>query len=79
MRIRSFQALVPPAALAADFASPPYDVLNTAEAREIIAKQPKSFLRVVRSEATLADGVDPYSPEVYEQADEQNGADGSSF
>ncbi|MFM8457561.1 MAG: DUF1015 domain-containing protein, partial [Chthoniobacterales bacterium] len=47
---------------------PPYDVLNTAEARDIIAKQPKSFLRVVRSEATLPDGVDPYSPEVYEQA-----------
>jgi len=68
MRIRSFQALVPPAALAADFASPPYDVLNTAEAREIIARQPKSFLRVVRSEATLPAGVDPYSAEVYEQA-----------
>jgi uncharacterized protein (DUF1015 family) len=68
MRVRSFQALVPPASLAADFASPPYDVLNTTEAREIIAKQPKSFLRVVRSEATLPEGVDPYSPAVYEQA-----------
>lgn len=68
MRIRSFKGLVPPAVLAADFASPPYDVLNTSEAREIIVQQPKSFLRVVRSEATLPDGVDPYSPEVYEQA-----------
>jgi uncharacterized protein (DUF1015 family) len=68
MRIRSFQALVPPSGSAADFASPPYDVLNTTEARDIITKQPKSFLRVVRSEATLADGIDPYSPEVYEQA-----------
>ena len=68
MRVRSFQGLIPPAASAADFASPPYDVLNTAEARAIIAKQPKSFLRVVRSEATLPDGLDPYSPEVYEQA-----------
>lgn len=68
MRIRSFQGLVPPPELAADFASPPYDVLNTAEAREIIAKQPGSFLRVVRSEATLPEGIDPYSPEVYEQA-----------
>ena len=68
MRIKSFQALVPPAGLAADFASPPYDVLNTAEAREIIARQPKSFLRVVRSEATMPEGLDPYSTEVYEQA-----------
>lgn len=68
MRIRPFQSLVPPAASVAGFASPPYDVLNTAEAREIISTQPKSFLRVVRSEATLPDSVDPYSPEVYEQA-----------
>ena len=68
MRIRSFQALVPPSGSAADFASPPYDVLNTTEARGIITKQPKSFLRVVRSEATLVDGIDPYSNEVYEQA-----------
>jgi len=68
MRIRAFQGLVPPAELAADFASPPYDVLNTAEARGIIARQPKSFLRVVRSEATLPSDIDPYSSEVYEQA-----------
>jgi len=68
MRIRSFQGFIPPRELAADFASPPYDVLNTAEARGIIERQPQSFLRVVRSEATLPDGVDPYSPEVYEQA-----------
>ncbi|MFM8831322.1 MAG: DUF1015 domain-containing protein, partial [Spartobacteria bacterium] len=68
MRVRSFRGLVPPVELAADFASPPYDVLNTAEAREIIAQQPKSFLRVVRSEATLPESIDPYSAEVYEQA-----------
>ena len=68
MRTRSFRALIPPTELSADFASPPYDVLNTTEAREIIGKQPNSFLRVVRSEATLVDGIDPYSPEVYEQA-----------
>ena len=68
MRVRAFQGLVPPAAQVSGFASPPYDVLNTAEAREIIAAQPESFLRVVRSEATLPDGIDPYSPEIYEQA-----------
>ena len=68
MRIRAFQGLIPPATLAADLASPPYDVLDTAEARRIIADQPHSFLRVVRSEATLPEGVDPYGAEVYEQA-----------
>ncbi|MEY3479651.1 MAG: hypothetical protein RIQ71_426 [Verrucomicrobiota bacterium] len=68
MRVRPFQGLVPPSVLAADFASPPYDVISTAEARAIIAKQPNSFLRVVRSEATLQEDIDPYSPQVYEQA-----------
>jgi uncharacterized protein (DUF1015 family) len=37
MRIRAFQGLIPRADLAAELASPPYDVLDTAEAREIIA------------------------------------------
>ena len=68
MRIRAFQGLIPPATLAADLASPPYDVLDTDEARRIIADQPHSFLRVVRSEATLPEGVNPYGAEVYEQA-----------
>ena len=68
MRIRAFQGLIPRTDLAAELASPPYDVLDTAEARQIIATQPHSFLRVVRSEATLPDGVNPYGPDVYEQA-----------
>lgn len=68
MRIRAFQGLLPRAELAAELASPPYDVLDTAEARRIIADQPRSFLRAVRAEATLPDGVDPYGAAVYEQA-----------
>lgn len=68
MRIRAFQGLVPRADLAAEMASPPYDVLDTAEARRIIAEQPRSFLRAVRAEATLPDETDPYGAEVYEQA-----------
>ncbi len=68
MRIRAFSGLIPRADLAAELASPPYDVLDTAEAREIITAQPHSFLRVVRSEATMPEGVDPYGQDVYEQA-----------
>ena len=37
-------------------------------ARAIIATQPHNFLRVVRSEATLPERVDPYGPAVYEEA-----------
>lgn len=68
MRIRSFRGLIPRADLAAELASPPYDVLDTAEARAIIAAQPHSFLRAVRAEATMPEGVDAYGAEVYEQA-----------
>jgi len=68
MRLRAFQGWIPRADLAAELASPPYDVLDTAEARQILAAQPHSFLRVVRAEATLPEGVDAYGPEVYEQA-----------
>lgn len=68
MRIRAFQGLIPRVGLASALASPPYDVLDTEEARKIIADQPQSFLRVVRAEATLPCGVNPYSTEVYEQA-----------
>ncbi len=68
MRIRAFQGLIPRADLAADLASPPYDVLNTAEARSIIAAQPHSFLRAVRAEATMPEEVDAYGAGVYEQA-----------
>lgn len=68
MRIKAFQGLIPRAELAADFASPPYDVLTTSEARTIIHSQPRSFLRAVRAEATMHEGANPYGPEVYEQA-----------
>ena len=70
MRIRAFQGLIPRADLAAELASPPYDVLDTAEARAILAKQPHSFLRVVRAEATLPESTNPYGREVYERAKE---------
>ena len=68
MRLRAFQGLIPRADLAAELASPPYDVLNTAEARQIIGEQPHSFLRVVRADATLPEGVNVYGEDVYQQA-----------
>lgn len=68
MRVHPFKALIPSTTSVAGFASPPYDVINTEEARAMIAKQPESFLRAVRAEATMPDGVDPYSEAVYQQA-----------
>ena len=46
-------------------ASRPYDVLNSEEAREEVAGNPRSFLHVVKPEVDLPPDVDLYSREVY--------------
>ncbi|MGC3998229.1 MAG: DUF1015 family protein [Anaeromyxobacter sp.] len=62
-----FRALRPPAAIAARVASPPYDVINTREARALAAGNADSFLRVSRPEIDLAEGVDEHTEPVYQQ------------
>ena len=66
--VKPFRALRPVAAVAAEFASLPYDVMDTAEAREMVAQNPRSFLRVTRAEVDLPPATDPHAPEVYAQA-----------
>ena len=66
--VKPFRALRPVAAVAAEFASLPYDVMDTAEAREMVAQKPRSFLRVTRAEVDLLPETDPHTPEVYAQA-----------
>ncbi|MCC7044886.1 MAG: DUF1015 domain-containing protein [Acidobacteria bacterium] len=63
-----FQALRPAAAVAARVASVPYDVVNTAEARDLAAGNPLSFLHVTRSEIDLPADVDPYDASAYARA-----------
>ncbi len=63
--VRPFAAFRPPAAEAVRVASPPYDVINTAEARALAAGNPASFLHVSRPEIDLAEGVDEHADEVY--------------
>lgn len=65
--LRPFCALRPPAAIAARVASPPYDVINTAEARRLAGDDPVSFLHVSRPEIDLPEGVDEHSDAVYAQ------------
>ncbi len=59
--IRPFRAFRPRAEVAARVASPPYDVLNSDEARVMAADEPLSFLHVVKAEIDLpeADAKDP--------------------
>jgi len=46
-------------------AAPPYDVLNTAEARERVQGKPWSFLHISKPEIDLPEDTDPYAAEVY--------------
>lgn len=66
--VRPFRGLHPTPGYVAQVASPPYDVLNAREARAMAHGNPFSFLRVNKSELEFDDGVNPYSPEVYQRA-----------
>jgi len=61
MKIKPFQNLRPPAQLAVDVASLPYDVGDLEDARVIAEANPRSFLHVERPEVDLPDNVDPAS------------------
>lgn len=63
--VQPFRGLRPVANKAADVVAPPYDVLNTVEARERVVGHPLSFLHISKPEIDLPEGTDPYSPEVY--------------
>ena len=63
--VRPFAGLRPHPEYAADVAAPPYDVLNTEEARAQAEGKPKSFLHISKPEIDLPPGTDPYAPEVY--------------
>jgi uncharacterized protein (DUF1015 family) len=63
--VRPFRALRPASGLEGRVVSPPYDVVDTTEARTYAAGDALSFLRVSRPEIDLGDDVDPHSDEVY--------------
>ncbi len=66
--VAPFRGDVVRADCAANVSCPPYDVVNAAEARQIAATHPDSFMRVVRSEAAMAESEDPYGDAVYARA-----------
>lgn len=63
-----FAALRPAPGRAAEVAAPPYDVLDTAEARARAAGRPYSFLHISKPEIDLPEGTDPYAALVYAKA-----------
>lgn len=66
--IRPFRCIRPSKEVASAVAALPYDVYDRKEAKEIVKKNPLSFLAVDRAETQFDDGKNPYAPEVYEQA-----------
>ena len=68
MRIHPYAALRPRPDLVSEIAAPPYDTLDSAEARELAAGNEKSFLHINRPEIDLPVGTDLYSDAVYATA-----------
>jgi len=68
--IRPFAGLRPVPAHAEDVVAPPYDVLNSEEARQRAAGRPWSFLHISKAEIDLPAGTDPYDAAVYAKAAE---------
>jgi uncharacterized protein (DUF1015 family) len=68
--IKPFAGLRPAPGRASDVAAPPYDVMSTREARQMVEGRPYSFLHISRPEVDLAQDTDPYAPQVYVKARE---------
>ncbi len=65
MLVTPIRGLRPTPERAEEVVAPPYDVLNTAEARERAAGRPNSFLHISKPEIDLPEGTDPYDASVY--------------
>lgn len=68
--ITPFKALRPEAQLAKAVASPPYDVLNSKEAKIEAQGNSHSFLHITKAEIGLPENIDTHSQEVYDKAKE---------
>ena len=68
--IKPFSAIRPAVGMEEKIAALPYDVYNRQEAKEVVLKNPKSFLAIDRAETSFSDDVDTYAPCVYEKASE---------
>jgi uncharacterized protein (DUF1015 family) len=65
--VRPFRGLRPVPKLAAEVAAPPYDVIESDEARETVKGHPYSFLHISKAEVDLDPSLDTHDPAVYEK------------
>ncbi|MBC8385209.1 MAG: DUF1015 family protein, partial [Candidatus Cloacimonetes bacterium] len=69
-KIKPFKGVRPALDKIKEVASPPYDVLNSQEAREQVQGKPYSFLHVVKPEVDLPENIDFYDEKVYKKGKE---------
>ncbi len=69
-KIRPFRGVRPTPEKISAVASPPYDVLNSKEARIQVEGKPDSFLHVVKPEVDLPENIDLYDEAVYQKGKE---------
>jgi len=62
-----FKGLRPRPDLAKSVASPPYDVVDSEQARRMVVNNPNSFLHVIKPEIDLSRDINPTDPAVYAQ------------
>ena len=68
--IKPFKGIRPPQNLVERVASRPYDVLNSAEARDEAEGNEMSLYRIIRPEIDFPVGTDEHEPQVYDKAAE---------
>jgi uncharacterized protein (DUF1015 family) len=67
-KIFPFRALRPHPDQASAIAAPPYDVLSSDEARQVVTDSPNSFLHVTKSEVDMPTDLSIYDESVYTKA-----------
>ena len=67
-KIYPFSAVRPKKGLESRIAALPYDVYNRKEAKELVLKEPMSFLKIDRAETQFDDLTDTYDEKVYKKA-----------
>jgi uncharacterized protein (DUF1015 family) len=67
VRILPFKGVRPAKQFAVEMSAPPYDVINSEEARELAAGKEKSYLRISRPEVDFSPSVDEHNDKVYAQ------------
>ena len=66
VRVKPFAAIRPPKDIVTEVAAPPYDVLNSAEAKEMAGE--KSLLHITKPEIDFDPMLEDHDPKVYDKA-----------